>query len=453
MAENAIFTTNMVIAIIIHFLVIVLTIVGYLHNLKRNPGRFNLFLLITIFFSVFYGLIPILYILEYDNLYSYSFYIPTHIRISTPYKDPVITAALLSLIAYIVILFIYFYGRVFFKASCTKQYTVDSNKIIRLAFFLLLISVPAILLYSQSMGGIVPAIIKAELFRARNAETSSYTLLRYIMPFIEFSALVFFSTYIEIRKKKHFFYFLISFCFSILFLLLNAGRSGIVVFFAMFLLILLDWKRKFNLIKLLPLGGLVIILAVYGDPFFTYLATGKFSHTTDLYSVYLRLIRELSPAYVNTLKVASYSTEKGTLYFFSDIFISTIKILPGKIENLFGSNLKGMTEIHTENFSPPPGTGIIVDMITYGYYQLALPGVVIISTIFALIIRKLDDFLLAGNTILFSTLLPWTAFFIMGCMTSLEINTIILTRGVYWIPLFLFIFYSKKNITYNPSDR
>jgi hypothetical protein len=388
--------------------------------------------------------VPILYQVAYPFFSTSFHYIPAHIAITDFNKDSAFLSSLIILFSYLSFLLSYF---VFYiKKSSSLSFDKINFQAIRLfSWGIGFISMIALFIYIRSFGGVVEAILNANLIRRHDGAVSSYTFLRYIYPLIQPAAILSWGVWFNSRRKIDFVMFMGFFSAAILFLLINAGRANIVVFFGVFFLTYLSFKNKFSVISLLPFVGLGLILALFGNDIFTVLSGGEGSFSDSNLRISLKLVQELSHIYVNLLKVNDFVFSGDGVYLFKDIPISLVELLPGGIEKDIWYNATNTTKIHTLNFSPPPGTGIIVDIISYGYYQLALPGALLTCFLLGFLSSKTDNFFRAKTSIFHLSILAWTAFFYMGIMNSFELKSIILGRAAYWLPL-LFIVYITSNV-------
>ena len=431
-------------SILIHVLIILISILVEIYRYKTQKRIFDILFLINALFGMYLGLIPILYQLVFPYFTISLYYLPTHIQITDFSKDGPFLTSLIILFSYISFLCFYFIFNKKHVKNISVEFNIDKQMKL-LTWGIGTLSLVALFIYVNSFGGIVEAIVSANLIRRHDGATSSYTFLRYIYPLIQPAAILSWAIWFKFRRKFDFLVFIIFFAASVLFLLINAGRANIVVFFGVFFLTFLSIKNKFSVITLSPFILLGLALALFGNEIFTVLSGGEGSFTDSNSRIGLKLVMELSHIYVNLLKVNEFVFEGGRVYIFKDILISFVELLPGGIEKDIWNNSINTTKLHTAYFSPPAGTGIIVDIISYGYYQLGLPGSLFVSALFGVVCSKTDNFFRTRACIYYLCILTWTAFFYMGLLSSFELKSIILGRIAYWLPLLFIMYLSFKN--------
>lgn len=435
-------------SMIIHLTICLVAVYTELFRIKCEKRKVSTLFFVNLFFGLYYGIAPILYFICYPYYSRFLFWDHVHINITNFNEDNTLYTAIIVLLAYSVVLLVYFYKNKF----TSSEYRYKDLSLANFKLFSILISIVgtvSLIVYIRGIGGIVEAIITAELYRSHDAVVTNYTIYRYLYPWVQLGCVLFLGIGIYTRSKLFITLGIPMFLMTILYLLINAGRSNIFVFFGIFFLIYAHHKAIFSYKILIPILLAGVFLAIMGDEVFQFFVTGKFHFTNNIYKIILILSQQLSFVYVNVLKVHSFSLGKDQLYYFSDLYVSAINLLPGSIEQLFNLGIENTTKMHTSNFNAPSGTGIIVDLVTYGYYQFALPGVFIISAFIGIISRFLDWFFRRPGIICNITVC-WTGFFIMGIMGSMDLTSIILARSHYWFPILFVIFLSKrKSLTIN----
>ncbi|WP_221074090.1 O-antigen polymerase [Agarivorans aestuarii] len=406
--------------------------------------RVSCYFIINSCCGLYLGLIPLIYIFVFDRFVNELYWIPAHIAITDFQRDSIFSTSIICLLGYISILVGYKSGK---NRSTLNGLSVNEGfryvkKARAFCFIFGPISAVALLVYINSFGGIMETILSASLVRRHDGAVSSYTALRYVYPLVQPVAIFSFGLFLVTRKKIDLILFLLFFSFTFLFLLINAGRANIVVFLGTLLLGYLSYKNRFSLIRLLPFLVVGLLLALYGNDFFSMLAGEAYFFNTDIDKVLLLLAKEFSHVYVNLLKVHSFTLGSGTssILYFQDIVSSLLELLPGGLEKNLFPHTVNPTKINTINFKPPEGTGIIVDLLTYGYYQLGLPGVIMCCFVYGFIFSKVDCYFMRFRTVFHCLILVWFGFFAMGVFNSLEIKSIVLSRSSYWLPVVYLLF-------------
>lgn len=429
-------------SIIIHTLISLVAIYVELYRNKCENRKVSTLFFVNLFFGLYFGIAPVLYFFSYPYYSRFIFWDHVHVKITNFNEDNTLYTAITVLLAYSVILLVYFYKNKF-TSSKYRYEDLSLSSLILFSFFISIVGSLSLILYIRGLGGILEAIISAEIYRSHDVEPTSFTLYRYFYPWVQLGCVLFLGIGIYAKNKIYLALVIPMFIMTLLYLLINAGRSNVFIFFGIFFLIYANHKSIFSLKILIPIFAAGIILAIMGDDLFRFFVTGELYFTNDIQKLVLTLSQQISFVYVNVLKVHSFSLGKDLLYYFNDLYVSLINLLPGSLESLFNLAVENTTKIHTSNFNAPSGTGIIVDLVTYGYYQLALPGVVIISASIGTFSRFLDWFFRRPG-IICNIMVCWSGLFIMGIMNSLDMTSIILARSYFWLPLIFIILFSKR---------
>ena len=187
-------------------------------------------------------------------------------------------------------------------------------------------------------------------------------------------------------KKTIFIGFLISFVFSIYVLYNRLGRFGFVSYFATFTLayVLINYKtigrlfRRFIKFVVVIISLLIISDLVIGG-------SGSRRSITEM------LAHELTFPFVGFINQASY----GSYRWFSDVIFTPLYVLPQRI---WGGILNIETASSYNTFiiagvrKGQAGVGgeMPVDLLTFGYMQASILGVVVIGLIFGFVLWRIE---------------------------------------------------------------
>lgn len=274
-----------------------------------------------------------------------------------------------------------------------KSYSISESNISKIAVCTFIIACLSLLIYTIKLGGITNTLQSAEKYRMYGAEQISGSFIKVFFPLIVASCNLYYVLKIEYKSKlKYKLMFYISLILSIYYLLLNAGRMPLFIFIATFIIfkILKNGKIKY----LIPTIIIGIIGVQYLDVLFGYLAYGSnFSALNTLnenkeLSVYIEdFVNEFSFPYANIVNVAEFADNRFRLLW--DYIISIVQFLPDSI--FFSIGLDSPQMLHEFNTLNHGATaGIPVDIITYGYYQIGIIGVIVHTFIFGIVTRYLN---------------------------------------------------------------
>src|SRR5690606_10375669 len=108
-----------------------------------------------------------------------------------------------------------------------------------------------------------------------------------------------------------------------------------------------------------------------------------------------RLFAQFSFPYINTLKVHEFTYGRGEFRYFIDFIGWIINYIPKEISSIIGLDLiKPSYLLNSENHLTQ---GIPTDIISFGYYQFALPGVIVVCFLFGGLIGWFDKLFNAVN--------------------------------------------------------
>ncbi|MCM3756322.1 hypothetical protein M3197_02365 [Sporosarcina aquimarina] len=294
-----------------------------------------------------------------------------------------------------------------------NQITEENKVVYKFAVFTgistLAIGIFAELLVANSLGGIFTALAMGDQLRAFGSDSSiliPQNRLFAIVLMVSSLASTYFLAYAS-RIKRSFIMmilFLLSICASIFFLLINAGRLGVILFALTFFIDFAFRKSKHPFIYMFVFSIIGFILLGLLDDLFFYLSYGYIKESS---SDFASFINEFAFPYLNLLNIHHINDSYG-LRMGVDYFTWIINIIPTSILSIFGlakvtSGYHFITEYYIENNTHG---GIPTDILTLGMRQFGFIGIIIISTILAIICKYMDKVVdkLHSNEFYFITL-------------------------------------------------
>lgn len=400
--------------------------------LKNNNRRLGLEKFVYLVLIFFYILIPLLYVISFDDLKknTYNFWVlKTELDIYS-----VSNALSIYFFATFFIVVGIFYG----KKINFSYGNVTNIKLKVYYYFLILISVLSTLatfLYVYKIGGVIQAIVEANLYRAHGLKEPPIGQLSKLQPFIIYSSLLL----LPFKKWWNYFFVFV----AIFYLIIEASRTNVGLYFFAFYLYYLNANGKFKLYKLIVPLFFAVFLAVLGNSITDYIETGQWVVGS---SAFYAIVSQFSPSISNVFNMYNFVDEFG-LGFFYDV----TSIFPQK---LFGFDKTVKTwELLTEYYLGGFYTvGIPIDLFSYGYSQFSYLGVVLVSSLYGLFI---------GSSISFIKFIRFTStsrlqydlsimlelvlcFFAMSLLAwgSMD-STVFYGNAKYWIPLLVFFLITK----------
>ncbi|MGF2065808.1 hypothetical protein ACQUEV_02315 [Enterococcus gallinarum] len=262
-------------------------------------------------------------------------------------------------------------------------------------FFIGLISEVVII---RDLGGITNALSKAESLRAFNGNGALLIPQNHLFLTITM-VLTLASTYLigisnRIKPstlKKVF--FLLSFITSTFYLLFNAGRLGILLFFLCFLLDFAFRNLKHPFLFVIAASIVSLALLDKLDDLFFYLSYG-YIKKSEYSNVFISMVNEFMFPYTNLLHSLRMNDYFGLRYGL-DFVTWIINLVPYSILSIF--NLSKVTTsydfITTYYLGQGSLGGVPTDILTQGIRQFATLGIVIISFLIAILCRMIDNVL------------------------------------------------------------
>lgn len=276
-----------------------------------------------------------------------------------------------------------------------EKFILSLNKVIcGMSYFTLILGSFSLIIVFIGAGGIVKALRLGEVLRGFSTNPADHmhpvvSLFRVPAKLVLVSSMLFLYQLFERRCDRHlFFLFIVSVLFSVLYLMLNAGRSTLIIYFFLLAYPFLREKIKY-------FWTFLLCLAIIGSPFliilddaFKALSTGGTLHFELRISTYLDALIQFSHPIKILLNVREI-VERYGLMFFKNVVTDIISLLPGvsfeqsfydTSEFLRGSNWRALG-------------GVPNDIISYGYLNLRVIGVFLSCSVWSAIGSWLDVYI------------------------------------------------------------
>lgn len=385
---------------------------------------------ILAFSIILYGVVPIIFIVfqkqYYDNKSIYGF---------LELYNMVFTSAnfyshLLLFTNYSVgFIFLFFGHNLVFKKNKfinisieNRQNSLASTTTMRkFGLFCLFVGVISLVIYIYALGGIVSAISKSEFLRgfSSTVEVNSYLSLFKIPAAL--TPMSFYLLFINYKSKKKsvidLIFLLISFFCTLIFLLLNAGKTAIIILGIFIMYAFFSKKQKRVWLKMLIVSLLMFFSISLLDDLFSYLAYGADhiqSYTTE--QSFLRLVRQFSYPFQIELHLNDITNEYGFLCF-KNIFTDIFGLLPGvSFEQSYD-----MTSAFFNGADWKLVSGVPNDLLSYGFLNLGILGTAIYMFIIGLLVGYIDKCLAVYPSTLYKKNL---LAFLFACKMFSHVNSV-----------------------------
>ncbi|MCG9553878.1 hypothetical protein L1D11_10950 [Vibrio sp. Isolate32] len=337
---------------------------------QLNNGRLCLEKFTYLVVGFFYIIIPVFYLTSFDNLKenSYNFWVlkTDDDFESLSYAMLIYLLAMTSLIS----------GIVIGKKIKVENIILNSVLLNRFSYFCCamgVISILVTLLYIYKVGGIVQAIVDANLYRAHGLKEPPIGQLAKLQPIIINASLL------VLAMKIRFRYAFITAAF--LYLFIEASRTNLGLYLIVIYLFKINFDNNFKLFKLIFPVFIAVFMAYLGNSITDYIETGVWSLNNGLfYSV----ISQFSPTFSNVMNSYNFVEQYGFGYL-----EDALSIFP---QVMFGFEKTTKTwELLTEYYLGGFYTvGIPIDLLSYSYSQFGFVGALLMPFFFGIIIGFLS---------------------------------------------------------------
>jgi hypothetical protein len=378
-------------SIVIHVVIILIGITSLIYDYrKRNGTALSLFLGANTIFLLIFGIIPIALILNNFFIGKTDSYLIQTINYE---NEPYLIAGIIILIGYFFLLFGYFTSKPYIRTNYI--YRISEKTIYYFGYGLLFISTAVTVLFSITLGGPINSFQYIQLIRSNNIIISGPLFL--LLPLSISAFIIYLSKLLKSKKviTINTICLLLSFFNSIYYVVIFGGRLPIALFLLIIPMYLMDNKNKISLKNVIIVCILGLLVLNYGENLLDHLS-GNFYQTKGILDNIPRLVTQFSFPYINVLKVQNFTYDSGEFRYFIDFISWIINYLPSSIADVIGlGSITPSYAVNTFNHhmfdqNNPVAGGIPTDIITFGYYQFSLPGVIIITFLFGKLLARFD---------------------------------------------------------------
>lgn len=422
--------------LILLILTILLFCIYRVYHLRKNTFCLESFFICV--FSFFYLVVPIFYLFSFYDLKenSYNFWV-VKTELSFESMFWVFFIYLLSTISL-------FLGLSFGKKVVINVGSLSKKKRTIFFYFLVFVSIFSsliTLIYIYKVGGIVNAIVNANLYRAHGVMEPPVGQWSKFQPYILYTSLL-----LMCYKNKVKYLFLIV---AIIYLFIEASRANFGMYFISLYLLYLNENHKFSFRKLLLPSTFVFLLAFLGNSITNFIETGEWS----LYSsAYYGAISQFSPTFSNVLNIKEYTEQMGYGFFYdvTSIFPQSAFGLPKTVKTW-----ELLTVYYLDGFYT---VGIPIDLFSYSFSQFSFVGSLILPFAYGVLLGLGIKYLRVLRNESGDIKLIYGVELIM-CLFSLSIlnwasldSTVFYGTSKYWLLLIAFYIVSKVKVKVKVSS-
>lgn len=388
-----------VLALLFNLMIIILTLAALAFQYKREKGL-STFAAFSLGYCLYFGIVPL--------------FIPFADwgRVSSPITDTIqqvkdvnfVIAAVICYAAYLTFLMVYSFAyarteqkspKEFGAAETSLGYTESYCLTRNIGIITLVIGGGSFIVIIKALGGLAEAFSMAEVLRSFGTDNGEYInrSILFLRTLIGVLLAAPFSFYIANQYKPGIgikLLFAASFIMSVLYLIFNAGRLPLVMFFGPFYYAFL--KRNFShpwwlfaLTGVITLFGLPLL-----DNFFFFLSYGFWREEAT--PMLLDILAEFSFPFINVLNLWGMREVFGYRYGV-DYCTWIINIVPTAILSRVGLQKQLASYEFTSQYYDPENIsmgGVPTDLVSLGFRQLDVAGVFLQFGIFALLCVWLD---------------------------------------------------------------
>jgi oligosaccharide repeat unit polymerase len=369
----------------------------------KKTRRLNCFSIISLSYGLFYGLVPFLYL-----TFKYSYYSTSYMQsISYASEYRFLYVSIICLTLYILFLFVnipthkHIINLEDVKNIVELKVYADLRKqiynfLMLSGYVLMLIGGLSIVIIIINIGGIYEFIRMSAITRGFGHDASRFInsnllFLITLMPAILASTYLFFTARSIKKNRISLIFFVFSFVLSILYLLSNGGRAPLIMFLLPFFLV---GTRGNFLGRLVVFFILSIPTLIYLDKLFYYLEFGQEMESEEINSLFY-FIEQFGYPYANLINSDTMVEVFGFRYGV-DLFTWVINIAPSYFLKLIGLSKVDpistpLTLYYADIMNTRVNGGVPVDLLTLGYLQFHFPGMLIVTLLFAFLVKKIDN--------------------------------------------------------------
>lgn len=385
-------------AILLDILIILVTSYAFLKN-YRVRKNINGFCGFSMGYCWYYGIMPVLI-----TMLDWRGYNKSQIILSLEALESIdyLMASIIALVAYLVLYVMYssVRGR---GNTPGKETAKEHRRNVQLAFNIarntgiitLIIGVISFSIIINELGGVRSALGFSDTLRAYSIDNGEYIsrnllFLRTMAAIICAAPFAFYiaNQYRPGTATKAL--FAISFTLTLYYLIFNAGRGPILMLLIPFCFIYIQRKFRRPLILTGISGVIVLLLLFYMDNLFFYITYGIWKENT--LSIH-RLVAEFSFPYINLLNVQRMVDLFGYRYG-ADYLTWMVNIIPVYFLYKIGMDKLPASFEYTSDFYDPSHItlgGVPTDVVTLGFRQFGVTGVVMQFILIAVLCALLDQ--------------------------------------------------------------
>lgn len=429
--------------------------------LRQKPaGNIDFLSGVNILFLICYYFSPIFVLLiqNYEIQSGWLWLYKSHFHCYT-----LLWASIVSFIGYVSIVFGYYfrdlcegiYGGNWVAQTYVSSLKEFENKLFIFGLMVGIVGVISMFIYMNAIGGFSVMIKYGAAFRSNDPLiVTKWSFLKNIAVLVIPSSYFFFAlsyskkSVISRRISQVFF---CAFCLASLIILFHrSGRLQLAAYCIIFPMVKQIERKKISPFFLFIAVFCLFIFVLFGKEIFHFLIvpdsiSNKLAQFSSLMDLFINFFIEFTFPFVVLANTIENVPHIIGFRWFCDFPLGILHILPSRLLDLQLSDTVTMVNVAQLN-APIP-----VDLISFGYYSLGVPGVIIICVLFGRLLRAFEILLpLNVHKIFVIFRCAWMIFFIFVIMYAGPYNVIKSGLGLFVGTAILF-FIRKKG--YNSSQK
>lgn len=373
------------------FFILTIVLCRCIYTTNKHNRRVGIFTGALFSFLVYYCVIPIFILLVYSKIDGKTTFI------TTVYESSFES----YLLFFICVLLLLFSMTISYRKSLSRysSFTISSARAKRYSGYLFYISfivgTLAFAIYISSFGGFVNALVTAEYLRSfDNAATEiipyGAALMQLPSALVTVSPLLYAvrTERIGIWRKRDIIFMIVLLLISVSYLLINAGKTGIILFILPIWLVIISYKTKHEWLYTILFSVLGVSFINVLDILFLSFANDSVALTDDVIKVDYSLLHQFAYPISNALNMHDI-LQSTNLRLFKDIITGFLSHVPGlDFEVSYVPTSAFYSGTYWREFGGVPN-----DIMTFGYLQLGPLGIFIVGYVWGYILGIIEHFL------------------------------------------------------------
>lgn len=380
------------------------------------------------------------------------------------YKTPLdsesfLYAGFLSFVGYLMIILGYYNFKKSKLNSRVSSYSqeyfsgITDKQVFKFALVMSFVGLGSFYVYTMALGGVSRMLQIGILLRGNEVSVnSSWMFLKNIAPIVMVSSYFFYALAQTGNNRDARLVgrimFLCTFFVSMLLLYHQAGRMSFLIYIMTFPLSKIVYFKKLKLSYIIMGVVAFVSLVLFGKQIFNLAVySAGVSNRVDMIKEtgnFLSLLMvEFSFPFASLGNVIEKFSTGANFRYFIDFIQGIMSIIPDSVVST--SNMSSINTVNTEMFNITSSGAVPVDLVSFGYYNFGLAGVMITCFAFGMFMRLLDSLFSDTSTYLASILRgAWMIFIAFRITYAAPKNALVTGFALIVATASLFLFFRYK---------